>query len=234
MNIFEKFKDLDIDVSYLTIKKEHTKKKIEFITEYVKTWGMISAQRDEVKTINFIDCMCNAGVYHDGDLCTAAEVIVVFLDLAKKFPNKKFRLFCNDYDKSKILILHGVLNELKGKEVSNLRVFISNKDVNIYLDELSCNPVVEGMNIFGYSSSTVLYVDPFDYGTVEIPKITLLLKRYYFELIYNFFVSDFRRNSKKDLGRIQKCLGGKKVNIKNKIPIINIISFEIVGVVKHL
>ena len=52
--------------------------------------GENRSEPKEIQQINFIDCMCNAGVYKDGDACTALEVIEDFNGLAKQFPSKKF------------------------------------------------------------------------------------------------------------------------------------------------
>ena len=36
------------------------------------------ANSDKVKHINFVDCMCNAGVYKDGEKGTAIRVLELF------------------------------------------------------------------------------------------------------------------------------------------------------------
>ena len=72
---FEKF---GIDSTILDDKKEQTTYKIRYVVRYVKQWAIIEAERPKINQINFVDCMCNAGVYKDGDFCTALEVIKVF------------------------------------------------------------------------------------------------------------------------------------------------------------
>lgn len=65
-----------------------------------------------------------------------------------------------------------------------MHLFVSQKDVNDYLADLAGEPKVVGQkNIFAYGTSTILYVDPFDFGTVEIPKVSAVLKNHYCELI---------------------------------------------------
>lgn len=78
MNIAEKFAELSIASSKLTKKKQQTKKKIEYVSEYVRLWALVMLERADIDTLNFIDCMCNAGVYQDGDCCTSIEVLQIF------------------------------------------------------------------------------------------------------------------------------------------------------------
>lgn len=96
MNFIDKFDEWGIDLSQLTKKKQQTNKKIEYVRDYIIRWSAISAVRADVNTITFIDCMSNAGVYCDGDCCTAIEVLKVFTDIAEKYPEKIFRVLCND------------------------------------------------------------------------------------------------------------------------------------------
>ncbi len=158
--------------------------------------------------------MCNAGVYQDGDCCTAIEVLRIFLDLSEKYPNKNFCIWCNDNDPEKIGILKRVLNIFPRN--SRIQVFISQTDVNEYLDMLHYDSDL-AKDIFKYGTATILYIDPFDFGTVEIPKVSIVLQNRYCELIFNFFISDYVRNIHQDAGRITKCLGGRRINTKNEL-----------------
>ena len=72
-------------------------------------------------------------------------------------------------------------------------------------------------NIFGYSKSVVLYVDPYDFGTVHIPAIHEILENHYCELIFNFFISDYVRNWNNNQDRIKSCLGGNLVDTKEEL-----------------
>ena len=49
-------------------KKPQTTYKIEYVSKYVEKWLCIMSNVDEVKNINFIDCMCNAGIQHNKDI----------------------------------------------------------------------------------------------------------------------------------------------------------------------
>lgn len=210
-NIKTKFNDIDIDTSSLTDKKQQTDYKIKYVSEYVKQWAIISSERDEVADITFIDCMCNAGVYKDGDLCTAIEVLLIFNSLAATHPAKTYNLYLNDYDKGKIEILNKVIASL-GINKPNIKINITNSDVNDYLVWLKNN-----RQIFGYSKSVILYVDPYDFGTVHIPKVHDVLQLHYCELIFNFFISDYVRNWGQNKERLSKCLDGANVSTKEEL-----------------
>lgn len=232
MNFHHMFTAWGVNPLKLTEKKQQTDKKIEYVRDYVIRWVEISAARSDVHTVTFIDCMSNAGVYRDGDCCTAIEVLKVFCDIANRYPKKVFRILCNDNDAEKIDILKKVSVAVKTGG-QNIHICTSVSDVNAYLDKLLTNPTLYGSPIFGYGCSTILYVDPFDFGTVEIPKISAILKRHYCELIFNFFISDYVRNINNDQGRIQRCLGGK--NIKNKDELFSYVGEMLrVGRIKHL
>ncbi len=230
MNIAEKFAELSIDPNRLTKKKQQTSKKIEYVSEYVRLWALVMLERDDIHTLNFVDCMCNAGVYHDGDCCTAVEVLQIFSSLTEKYPRKNFRIWCNDNDSEKIEILKRILSLFpKNRQI---QVLVSQFDVNDYLDMLHQNSKLE-KELFKRGSTTILYVDPFDFGTVEIPKVSAVLQKHYCELLFNFFISDYVRNIHQDAGRIAKCLGGKRIETKDEL-IAYMRSQLRVGHIKHL
>lgn len=234
MNIAEFFPYLGItNTKNLTEKKQQTDKKIQYVSAYVRLWLYVMLERSETDTVNFIDCMSNAGVYRDGDCCTAIEVLKIFSDFADDYPHKNFRVFCNDNDPAKIEILQKIAAVDIVPDKKNVQLFISQKDVNDYLENLAGNPQVVGQKIFAYGTSTILYVDPFDFGTVEIPKVSAVLKNHYCELIFNFFTSDYTRNFAKDQGRIAKCLGGKTISSREEL--IDYMRTQLrVGKIEHL
>ena len=63
-------------------KKPQTTYKIEYVSKYVEKWLFVMSNVNEVKNINFIDCMCNAGLYKDGDKGTAIKVLELFNEFA--------------------------------------------------------------------------------------------------------------------------------------------------------
>ena len=212
MNLLDQFEVLEIDKNMLTDKKQQTDYKIKYVSEYAKLWSIISAERNDVTEITFIDCMCNAGVYRDGDCCTAIEVFSLFKEAAQLHKNKTYNLYLNDIDSNRISCINKVIQYLNDDVVENLKVYTNNMDVNVYLERLATND-----NIFGYGKSVVLYIDPFDFGTVNIPIVSKVLKNNYCEVIFNFFISDYVRNIKKDKNRIRACINNGNVETKEEI-----------------
>ena len=189
------------DNKYLDKKQPHTNYKIKYVSEYVKRWTYIACV-SEVSNINFIDCMCNAGVYADGDYCSATEVFMSFVEAASKYKEKHFNLFLNDYDDNRIRIIKEVLHSICNTLPNNLHVYYENEDVNVYLKQL----INKHPQLFKYPSRTVLYVDPYDFHTVIIENLSYFIASTYCELLFNLFTSDYLRN--KDDAGIQKVLGG--------------------------
>ena len=185
---------------HLTDKKPHTKHKIDYVCEYVKEWLYVICN-SEVDNLTFIDCMSNAGVYLDGDLCTAVEILKIFCQFAHKNPSKSFNVLFNDINPESVRITKEVCNlEIKSMP-KNVHPYFANMDVNEYIRELKTT-----YNLFSYPSKTILFVDPFDFRTVHIPTLKHFIQYTYCELIFNMFTSDFVRNGV-DSG-IAKSLGG--------------------------
>ena len=215
MNISpDDFEKLGIDISALDDKKEQTTYKIKYVTRYVMQWAIIEAGRKEIQQISFVDCMCNAGIYKDGDACTALEVINIFNDLAKTYPAKDFVVYLNDYDEKRVNIFKKILRSCI-VPAKNLYAKIQNIDVNLYLDTIANNRQ-KNYELFGYGGCTLLYVDPYNFGTVQISRLQDILRNNYCELLFNLFTSDYVRNIAKDSGRIQNCLGGFKPATKDE------------------
>lgn len=226
MNILQEISTLGIKDKYLDKKKQQTDYKIKYIREYAVRWAFVSANRSDVNKINFIDCMCNAGVYQDGDLCTSVEVLKVFIDLSPKYPDKIFNLFLNDIDDKKIEALKKVIAYLMPTRIQNINLYISQKDVNFYLAEITSYN-----NMFKYNCATILYVDPYDFGTVHINMIKAFIEKFYCELIFNFFISDYVRNGIDE--RIEKCIDN--LTISNKDDLIKYIVSQLeVGRMQYL
>lgn len=198
----DKFEEiLSREQAFLTKKAPHTKYKIQYVSEYAKTWAYIASEFTS-DNINFIDCMCNAGIYRDGDFCSAIEVLKSFRDCAYRYPHKKYNLFLNDYDVDKVRIIKEVCNTIYSSYPSNLHIIFDNEDVNTYLYNIK---KIHGA-VFTFPSMTILYVDPYSFHTVKIRAIEDFVKTTYCELLFNLFTSDFNRN-KIDLG-IREVLGG--------------------------
>ena len=210
---FEKF---GIDDSVLDEKGEQTTYKIKYVTRYVRQWALIEVNRKEIQQINFIDCMCNAGVYKDGDACTALEVIGIFNELAKQFPSKRFVVYLNDINSKGIDNFNKIYQKhIVPQKSLNLLVYLKDKDVNDYLDMIIASSQNK-QGLFAYGKCNLIYVDPYNFGTVQISKLHNILEKNYCELLFNLFTSDYVRNIAKDTGRIQKCLGGFKPATKDE------------------
>lgn len=210
---FEKF---GIDDSVLDEKGEQTTYKIKYVTRYVRQWALIEVNRKEIQQINFIDCMCNAGVYKDGDACTALEVIGIFNELAKQFPSKRFVVYLNDINSKRIDNFNKIYQKhIVPQKSLNLLVYLKDKDVNDYLDMIIASSQNK-QGLFAYGKCNLIYVDPYNFGTVQISKLHNILEKNYCELLFNLFTSDYVRNISKDTGRIQKCLGGFKPATKDE------------------
>jgi three-Cys-motif partner protein len=219
--------ELGIEQGHLDAKKQQTDYKIKYVVEYVERWLLVSVNRPEVTNINFVDCMSNAGIYQDGDLGTSMEVLLLFVKSAAQHPNKVFNLFVNDYDGARTNICSKIAERLmQGQPPANIKVHISTLDVNEYL----CNYKIFD-RYFGYGSSTIAFVDPYDFGTVKIEQLANFISHYYCEVIFNFFTSDYVRNGIDK--RIRACIGN--VNIHNKDDLIQYIVNQMkVGKIKYV
>ena len=180
MNKKEWIKKLNIDTKYLQPKKAQTSYKIQYIKEYVLYWLKVSVNRQEIKYINFIDCMCNAGIYEDGDLGTSMEVLQLFIEEAKSHPHIIFYLYLNDKDKNRIYVIKQICSKILPYEINNIIITYKNSDVNDYLCDYS-----QFDSSLQYSASTILFIDPYDMRSVNIEPIQQFIQRYYCEVFYN-------------------------------------------------
>ncbi len=210
MNIIQELEKFNLNDKCMEAKKQQTDYKIKYIREYILTWVLVNVKRPEVEKINFIDCMCNAGVYKDGDLCTSMEVLKIFINFSQDYPNKKFNLFLNDKDRKRIDNIKKVVDVLMPSKIDNLKIYVDQRDVNNYLVQLS-----QQDKLFKYKCATVLYVDPYDFGTVNINSVKNFIENYYCELIYNFFISDYVRNGIDE--RIKKCINYQDIDNKEDL-----------------
>jgi three-Cys-motif partner protein len=210
MNYSSLISALNLPIKKLDTKQQQTDYKIKYITEYVRGWLIVSANRP-IFTINFIDCMCNAGIYQDGDLCTSIEVLLLFYEFAKSHPDKHFNLFLNDIDEFKVKTCKHIIGTLQNTHKQpNVNVLYESMDVNDYLQKYDMFS-----SYLRFNCATVLFVDPYDFGTVHIEKLSRFLKEYYCELIFNLFTSDYVRN--KIDARIRFCIGDAQINSKEEL-----------------
>jgi len=185
-------KIIEKNTKHLENAKEHTQYKIGYIKSYISKWLKV-AERYNQNNVNFIDCMCNAGIYKNNILCTCTEVVKLFVESAKQFPHKQFNVFLNDYNENRIKILEEVIIVLNAEKLANLNIYYDTCDVVQYLNNF---PKYDNKL---KNALTILYVDPYNFGIDNLLNSTLnFVDRYYCELIYNFFSSDIRRNISND------------------------------------
>lgn len=209
-------------------KSEQTTYKIKYVTSYVRNWLAVMSNAKHTQNINFIDCMCNAGIYKDGDFCTAILVLKMFKDYATLYPNKTYCIYVNDNSNERLEVFKELSKIIcKDKKPTNLKIYCNNNDVNKYIEILTKND-----NLFGYPNATILFVDPYDFGTVHIPTLRHFVETYYCEIIFNVFTSDFVRN-KMDR-RIKLAIDDDTVEIKTKEDLVNYIISQLkVNRMKH-
>jgi len=155
--------------------------------------------------------MCNAGVYKDGDPCTSILIFDLFLYNAKKYKDKMFNLFFNDYNSDRVLTTKKIIYDIYPNidKLNNINVYYNDIDVNEYLTEQSFN------KLFKKAAATILYVDPYDFGTVKISKIANFLKYNYCEVLFNVFTMDVVRNGIDE--RIKRCIDCNIINDKDDL-----------------
>lgn len=210
--------ELNINTKHLENKKPQTKYKIQYIKEYVLYWLKVSVNRPNIININFIDCMCNAGIYADGDLGTSMEILQLFIEEAKMHPSINFYLYLNDNDKNKIKIIKQISDKMPSR-TSNIFINYESKDVNLYLSNFSYfNTTLQ------YSAASILFVDPFDMRSVKINSIREFIQHYYCEVFYNIITNDFTRN--KDDSKIF-CMLDTTEKITSKWQLIDYISQQL-------
>lgn len=213
---------------FLTDKKPQTNYKIKYVTEYVNNWLYVVCNYKSTQ-INFFDCMSNAGIYKDGDFGTSIKIFELFVDKAKNFPKKEFNIFLNDKDPNKTMALKELIQILFKDIPSNLHCYIETNDVNKYLERLITSKYLNKT-----FNSTIIFVDPYNFGTVKIPVLKRLCQNNYCELLYNLFTSDWIRNRNNKMDKkIKEVIQNEKVILNNKEDLVKYIIKELcVGDIK--
>ena len=177
--------------------------------------------------------MCNAGIYKDGDFCTALEVISAFNVLAEKpdYQAKEFVVYLNDISADSIETFKSIVSKTMCLR-KNLQIHLSNMDVNDFLQKVAEPTDRLHDELFSYGNCSLIYVDPYNFGTVQISRLHAILRSNYCELLFNLFTSDYVRNIDKDSGRIQICLDGFKPTTKEEF-VNHVINELRVGYIKY-
>ena len=215
---------------WLDIKKPQTTYKIKYVTKYVEKWLFVVTNVDKNKNINFIDCMCNAGIYTDGGKGTSIQVLELFIRFAEAHPDKTFNLILNDISKERLEITKEIITKYIKSDVNNVNVIFCNKDVNEFLkDSYFFNRY---FNCYPYTSSNLVFVDPYNFCTVKISVLEQFLSKNYCELIFNVFTSDFVRNQDKE--KMRTFCAEEKIKCTAKDEMIDLIKTRLkVGYIKY-
>lgn len=210
-------------------KKEQTTYKIKYVSQYVENWLYVVTNIDQVKNINFIDCMCNAGVYSDGETGTSIKVLEYFNEFAPQHPDKDFYLILNDINADRIKIILDVINNV-GIGSSNIHIVTNNADVNDFL--LNDAFFKKYFNCFPNRSSNVVFVDPYNFCTVKISSLEHFLSRTYCELIFNVFTNDYVRNQ--DKKKMQEFCKNENIPLCSKDEMVDLITNRLkIGNIKY-
>lgn len=212
-------------------KKTQTDNKIKLIRDYVIRWICVNENRSDITSINFIDVMSNAGVYDDCGLGTSMEVLNIFYESARRHPEKQYKIYVNDIKHMRVATAEKVMEILlEGRtRLDNLKLISSSVDVNQLLADFTYfNTELSDFN------ATILFIDPYNFGTVRVDRIKAFVSRYYCEFIFNFFTSDFVRNGMTE--KIRRCIEPEYIDrIKTKDDLYKYVNFALKsGKIKHL
>lgn len=218
------------NIQLLDEKKPQTTYKIEYVSKYVEKWLFVMSNIDEVRNINFIDCMCNAGIYTDGDKGTAIKVLELFNEFAPQHTAKTFNLILNDISADRLRIIKTIINDYVGINSKNINIVTRNMDVNAFLSEEKF--FNQYFNCYPKRSSNLVFVDPYNFCTVKISVLKKFLSKAYCELIFNVFTSDFVRNQ--DKNKMKKFCSDEQITCESKEAMVRQITKKLrVGHIKH-
>ncbi len=180
---------------FLDEKKPQTTYKIEYVSTYVEKWLYVVSNVPEVKNVNFVDCMCNAGIYTDGGKGTAIKVFELFNQFALQHKDKTFNLILNDINSDRLRIITSIIKDYIGVKATNIHIDTRNMDANDFLSDGTY--FNQYFNCYPMRSSNLVFVDPYAFSVVRISVLKRFLSQAYCELIFNVFTSDFVRNQDK-------------------------------------
>ena len=160
----------------------HTIKKFELIEEYIKSWAQKLMLNDACNGLIYIDCMCNSGLYIDGDgepvEGTPLRVAKSLLDVARTYTTKMVHIYLNDKDEARIDELRKHLPQ----DERNYHIVTSVGDANELLKTIGPQ-----LNQTGHLHYFLLY-DPYD-ASIDWEAL-LPFFRNWGEVMINHMVSD--------------------------------------------
>ena len=218
------------NIHLLDEKKPQTTNKIEYVTKYVENWLYVVTNVDQNKNINFVDCMCNAGIYTDGEKGTAIKVLELFNEFAWKHTDKTFNLILNDINLERLNVITTIIYEHIGINAPNIQVITRNMDVNDFLSDLQF--INQYFSCYPKRSANLVFVDPYNFCTVKVSLLEKLLSKFYCELLFNIFTNDYVRN--KNTEKMKKFCEEEKIPSASKYEMIRHIANQLkVGSVKY-
>ena len=157
---------------------------------------LVHIHRPVIENIVFIDSMCNAGIYQNGYLCSAMEILLVFQDIIKAYnPTQKFHMILNDRNSARIDSTKWIFEKLINPEnKGRIILHTSTSDVNCFLE----SPILQkhGISVHNRNTAITLFVDPYNFSTANIGSIKKFCNNNYADLFFNLFTSDFNRNKR--------------------------------------
>lgn len=167
----------------ISVAYPHTIKKIELVTEYIKSWAQKLMNNDQCSGIVFIDCMCNCGKYESsetGEIIdgTPLKVSQILLNVAHMYPDKQVELYFNDKDVDKI----DFLKEHLPSSEANYKIIVSSRDAHDLLETIGPQLCHQKSKHF------FLFYDPYD-ATITWD-VLIPFFRNWGEVMLNHMVSD--------------------------------------------
>ncbi len=172
----------------------HTIKKIELVTEYVKTWAQKLLNNPYCKKLVFIDCMCNCGEYVEkqapnNQIMGTAFLVAKYLhEIASNYRSKNIYVILNDKSENRISHLKSLLSSNKISNEENFDCVIKNQDCSILLEKFS------GWLNSQNDTHFLLFYDPYQ-AIVNWEYLAPFFNQWG-ELIINHMVSDTIRSVK--------------------------------------
>lgn len=173
----------------VSVASQHSIKKFELISEYVKAWIQILMLNQKCRGIVYIDCMSNSGVYKndEGEEIEGTPLLVseIIADAMITYTSKQAYLYFNDLDSKKIDLLKTRIP----KQTNNFHIYTEAMDANVLLRKIG----TQFTTAFNDMHFLLVY-DPYD-AHIEWDAMMPFLKNWG-EIIINHMVSDPIRGAK--------------------------------------
>ena len=183
-----------------TVGHEGTELKFEAFAKYAVAWinKMIMFTKkngDNYQILNYIDCMASSGLYVNEDKTkfidgTTIRIINIFKGTARKYPDKEFNIYLNDYENQYVKCLKCIKNEYenRGEIPENLNIEITELDKNKFIEQnLSSSKFKK------YEAANLIVYDPYEVD-FDWKVLRNMFKLNADFLITHFFPNDTKRS----------------------------------------